>query len=348
MHLRPRFTAACLTITLVFIMGMALFTRTSAAAQREYVLTGKTMGTFYRIKFIPDKPVSKALWKKKVALRLKTVNARLSMYLKNSELSRFNAAPAHTPFHLSTDFRRVLEQCTHLYVISDGAWDGTVKPLVDLWGFGIKGTAPNLPAPEAIEAAMARTGFDKLILKDQTLTKTTDGITLDLGAIAKGYGVDEIARLFPDAGIKNFLVEIGGEVVGGGRNTRGTPWVVGISRPVKGTISSGIYRVVTLDNMAIATSGNYRNFFEREHKTYSHIINPVTGYPVDNLVVSASVIAPNCTIADGLATALMVMDPAKGIDLINRMEHIECLIILKQGKKFVPKRSKGFKTYEMD
>ncbi|PIE61309.1 MAG: hypothetical protein CSA29_03995 [Desulfobacterales bacterium] len=348
MHLRPRFTTICLTITLIFITGTALSTTVSAAAQREYVLTGKTMGTFYRIKFIPDKPVSKALWKKKVALRLKAVNARLSMYLKDSEISRFNAAPAHTPFHLSTDFRRVLEQCTHLYTISDGAWDGTVKPLVDLWGFGVKDKATDLPTTEAIEAAMAHTGFDKLILKDQTLTKAADGITLDLGAIAKGYGVDEIARLFPAAGIKNYLVEIGGEVAGGGRNQRGIPWVVGISRPVKGAMSSGIYRVVTLDNKAIATSGNYRNFFELDNKTYAHIINPATGYPVDNLVVSASVIAPECTIADGLATALMVMDPAKGIDLINRMDHIECLIILKQGEVFVPKRSKGFKAYEMD
>ncbi|WDP91607.1 MAG: FAD:protein FMN transferase [Desulfobacter sp.] len=332
----------------VILLATLLVATVFTASAREYVFTGKTMGTFYRIKFISNQPVSLPLWKKKVNIRLREVNTQLSMFQKNSEISRFNAGPPHTPFKLSTDFSRVLEQCRRLHALSGGAWDGTVKPLVDLWGFGVRDKAPALPAPREIKAALARTGFDKLVLKGRTLTKTEAGLTLDLGSIAKGYGVDEIARLFPDAGITDYLIEIGGELAGGGRNIKGKPWSVGISRPVKGTVNSGLYRVVTLDNMAIATSGNYRNFFEINGKTYSHIIHPDTGYPVDNRVVSASVIAKNCTIADGLATALMVMDTDSAIDLVNGLADIECLIIKNDGSSLIPVRSKGFKAFEMD
>ncbi len=317
-----------------------------AAEAREYLLTGKTMGTFYRIKFIPSSPVSRALWEKKVQTRLKEVNARLSMFQKTSEISRFNTTPPQTPFRLSTDFQQVLLQCKTLYSISGGAWDGTVKPLVDLWGFGTRGRTDALPDQDAIRSALKRTGFDKLILEGRILTKTAPGITLDLGSIAKGYGVDEIARLFAESGIKSHLIEIGGELSGSGKNKGGNPWSVGISTPEKTDVTSDLYTVISLDNMAIATSGNYRNFFDINGKTYSHIIHPNTGYPVDNQVVSASVIAENCTLADGLATALMVMDTDKAIDLVNRMDNTECLIMRKQGKSLVPARSKGFSTYE--
>ncbi|HCY84708.1 MAG TPA: FAD:protein FMN transferase [Desulfobacteraceae bacterium] len=320
-----------------------------ASSKKEFVLTGKTMGTFYRIKFLTRKPISQSLWDKKVKIRLKEVNARLSMYQKDSEISRFNRTPEHQAFRLSKDFYAVLLQCRNLHRLSHGAWDGTVKPLVDLWGFGTREKTGTLPSDQDIRAALAKTGFSRLVLGEKkTLTKTVAGITLDLGSIAKGYGVDEIARLFAEAGIFDHLVEIGGELAAAGRNKKGNPWTVGITKPQKGTLNPGLYRVVSLDNAAIATSGNYRNFFEYQGKTYSHIINPQTGYPVENKVVSASVIAPDCTRADGLATALMVMDVDAGIALVNRLENTECLIIKKEGDRMVPVRSEGFKRFEYE
>jgi len=268
------------------------------------------------------------------------------MYDSASEISRFNRTPANNPFKLSTDFYQVLLESLHLYRITDGAWDGTVKPLVDLWGFGSRKGTDTLPAPGQIKNALARTGFHKLTLADHLLTKQEAGITLDLGSIAKGYGVDAIAQLFSANGIKNFLVEIGGELVGSGKNKRGHPWVVGITRPEKKGLSPALYRTISLENRAIATSGNYRNFFERDGQLFSHIIDPKTGFPVGNKVVSTSVIAENCTIADGLATALMVMEVQKGIDLVNSLPNIECLIIQKQGSGFISTQSDRFEALE--
>ena len=340
--LRTARLAAAVLLTAIFVSPSLLL-----AGSEEILLTGKTMGTYYRIKFIPEQQVSRALWEKKVDIRLKEVNARLSMYQKDSELSRFNRAPEGKPFHVSSDFQKVLIQCSTLYTLSHGAWDGTVKPLVDLWGFGIRKSRRTLPQVDKIAAALSRVGFDKLKREGRTLTKTAPGITLDLGSIAKGYGVDEIARLFREGGIKNCLVDIGGELAGFGKNKKDKPWVVGISKPEKKTLAPGLYDAVRLDNMAVATSGNYRNFFELNGKTYSHIIHPAKGWPVDNHVVSASVIAGDCTRADGLATALMVMDTKEGIAMIESLAGVECLIIKKEGETLTAFRSQGFAGYEV-
>ncbi|NDY70770.1 FAD:protein FMN transferase [Desulfobacter hydrogenophilus] len=333
--------------SLMLLMGTTLLLPTHSLATQEYVFTGQTMGTTYSIKMISAKPLSKSLWQKKINLRLKQVNARLSMYQKNSELSRFNAAPKDQIFRASADFYQVLDQCRHLHTLTDGAWDGTVKPLVDLWGFGTKGRRDTPPEPAEIKAALKQIGFNKLKIGDHVLTKTMSGITLDLGSIAKGYGVDEIARLIREGGIKSYLVEIGGELVGAGENKHRKAWIVGITNPQKGFLNSGLYKEVRLDNKAIATSGNYRNYFEKNGRIYSHIISPKTGYPVKNAVISVSVISDTCTLADGLATALMVMDTHQSLALINSLKNTECLIIRQDGKKRNALRSSGFKSYEI-
>lgn len=333
---------------LMLLFGTAMLLPAQSLATQEYVFTGQTMGTSYSIKLISAKPLSKRLWQEKIDLRLKQVNARLSMYQKNSELSRFNAAPKDRVFRISADLYQVLEQCRRLHALTFGAWDGTVKPLVDLWGFGTKGRRVTPPKPEEIKTALEHIGFNKLEIGDHVLTKTIPGITLDLGAIAKGYGVDEIARLIREGGIKNYLVEIGGELAGAGKNKQRRTWIVGIANPEKGILGSGLYKEVRLGNKAIATSGNYRNYFEKNGHIYSHIISPKTGYPVENAVVSASVISNTCTWADGLATALMVMDTHQALTLINSLDNTECLIIRQDGKKRTAMRSSGFKSYEID
>lgn len=331
---------------LMLLMGTTLLLPARSSAAREYVFTGRTMGTTYAIKMVSAKTLSKSLWQEKIDLRLKQVNARLSMYQKDSELSRFNAAPKNQLFRISPDFYQVLDQCRTIHTLTAGAWDGTVKPLVDLWGFGTKGRRDTPPKPAQIKTALQRIGFDTLKIGDHVLTKTIPGITLDLGSIAKGYGVDEIARLIREGGIKNYLVEIGGELAGSGENKHRKAWTVGITNPEKGFLNSGLYKQVRLSNKAIATSGNYRNYFEENGHIYSHIISPKTGYPVENNVVSASVISDTCTFADGLATALMVMDTHQALALVNRLDNTECLIIRQDGKKRTALRSAGFKRYE--
>ncbi|MCP3943900.1 MAG: FAD:protein FMN transferase [Desulfobacteraceae bacterium] len=331
------------SIVLLFLLSLAI-PHTAAAGQ--YTITGRTMGTFYSIKFISMEEQSPEVWQERVDVRLKELNARLSMFDPKSEISLFNRQPANQPFRLSNDFYRVLLESRHMNTITNGAWDGTIKPLVDLWGFGTINRHDTLPKDSQIQKALARTGFHKLVLADHLLTKKEDGITLDLSSIAKGYGVDAIARFLSTNSIENFLVEIGGELVGSGTNKQEHPWLVGISKPgIKG-LNPRIYKVITLKNKAIATSGNYQNYFEKNGKIFSHIINPKTGFPVKNQVVSTSVIAKNCTIADGLATALMVMDVQKGIDLVNGLADTECLIIQKQGNKFISTQSKGFEALE--
>ena len=329
--------------TLFFIIISGCFPGSSQAGlTRQTTLTRRTMGTFYKIKYISGMKNAKAAWKEKVETRLKEINRRLSMYDKKSELSRFNRSQDRQFGPVSPDFFRMIETGARLYKMTDGAWDGTIKPLVDLWGFGTGREQGDRPAPETVSRILARTGFGRIHITDTRQITRDLAVSLDFGSIAKGYGVDEIARLFTSAGIKNVLVEIGGELYGAGRNKKDKAWAVGISRPDKTFAKQTLYKVVRLDNQAIATSGNYRNFYEKDGRTYSHIIDPATGYPVQNRIVSASVISDSCTFADGLATALMVMDVKDGIALVNSLEGTECLIVQRIDGKFMDHVSKGF------
>ena len=335
------------TILFYFFFSFLIFYSTGTTGlasnfHRQYTISGKTMGTFYTIKFISGKKESPSLWKSKVDVRLKAVNKKLSMYDPESELSVFNRQKIAKPIHISSDFYSILLTAKKLYRLTDGSWDGTVKPLVDLWGFGTKKRDKQIPDTDKISLALSKTGFDHIhIKKPQTIYKTSD-ITLDLGSIAKGYGVDAIATLFTSSGIHDVLVEIGGELYASGKNKKGKYWSVGISRPDKQFANQGLYKIVRLKTQALATSGNYRNFFEINKKTFSHIIDPKTGFPIDNQIVSASVISKDCTFADGLATALMVMDVQKAIKLVNRLENTECLIIQKKEQQFISHVSKNF------
>jgi FAD:protein FMN transferase len=323
-----------------------VFLCTAPMAQaKEYTIQGRTMGTFYTVKLVSSRQQSTDLWQKKIDTRLAQVNAGLSMYDPESDLSRFNRTEPGQPFRLSRDFARVMDTARSVFTLTDGAWDGTVKPLVDLWGFGTREPADSLPDPGDITNALALTGFQHLTFENTHVKKTKPGITLDLGSIAKGYGVDAIAGVLTESDIDDFLVEIGGELYGSGRNRLKKPWSVGITHPLKTGTDGGFYKVVNLENRAIATSGDYRNYFEIQGKIYSHIIDPKTGFPVDNQVVSASVIADTCTFADALATALMVMDPEDSLALVDSLEHVECLIIQKTPAGFTEFASRGFHAF---
>ena len=306
-------------------------------------ISGRTMGTFYHVKISHPEKIDRGLLKNKIDSQLQAVNESMSMYLKTSEISIFNRSEETSPMAISDGFALVLDQARTLYNLTGGAWDGTIKPLVDLWGFGTQNSSGTAPDKATIHLALEKTGFDKIVLSGETIAKKNPEVTLDLGSIAKGYGVDQVADLLLKNGFKNILVEIGGEVVAKGEKRPGRPWNVGIATPDKQIAKQTVYQAVSLENQALATSGDYRNFVVMNKKAYSHIIDPSTGYPVDNGVVSASVLADTCTFADGLATALMVMGPGKGIALVNRMEGTECLIIV-QGKDgaFKNRYSEGF------
>ncbi|MFH2059345.1 MAG: FAD:protein FMN transferase, partial [Pseudomonadota bacterium] len=333
--------------TLAFLLSSTVV---EGGLKRENTISGKTMGTFYKIKYISDLHTSQGLWKQKVDTRLKEINKHLSMYDPKSELSVFNQEIIGKPVSISSDFFTMIQEGERLYQLTNGAWDGTIKPLVDLWGFGTQKKAMMIPKQETIQSALSQTGFNHIQINGPRSITKQNFITLDFGSIAKGYGVDAIAKLFVTSGIHNVLVEIGGELFASGKNKNNELWSVGISRPDKVFARQTLFKIIQLDNQAIATSGNYRNFYEIDNKTYSHIIDPKTGFPVKNKIVSASVISKDCTFADGLATALMVMDVEKGIELVNTLDGTECLIVqkiepgLKTDQEFISHFSKNFES----
>lgn len=316
--------------------------RDCPAARHQTTITGRTMGTFYTVKFISRKKESVLVWKKRIDMQLRQVNRNMSMFDPKSELSEFNRLAPDTGFTASTNLYAILEQARELHGLTRGAWDGTVKPLVDLWGFGTRTQSTPVPDPEAIAQALAGTGFSNITFIPPRTIKKTKPVTLDLGSIAKGWGVDAVKRLLKGFKIEDCLVEIGGELSATGKNAKNQNWSVGINRPDIKSAGQELFRVVRLENQAIATSGNYRNFFIHEGRKYTHIIDPRTGYPVDGSIVSATVVNPSCTFADGLATALMVMSAEQGVALVNTLKDTECLIIEKKGDQFVPVESENF------
>jgi thiamine biosynthesis lipoprotein len=298
-------------------------------AKREHTLTGRTMGTTYSIKVLTGYFGSVSGLQEKIDRRLDQINHSMSPYLKHSEISRFNRfQEVGVEFPISQDFLRVMQLAARIHALSEGAWDGTVNPLVDLWGFGRAGRPDQRPPPEKIAARLGDIGFQKIEVKDSgALVKRQAAVSLDLSSIAKGYGVDQVAAEVRQAGFSDFLVEIGGEVYAAGRRPDGRSWRVGINLPKTDARFDQVYKVVSLRDRAFATSGDYRNFFVENGVRYSHIIDPRSGYPVAQGVVSASILADNCTLADGLATAAMVMGAEKGLALIHRLEGVEGLIV---------------------
>jgi len=297
---------------------------------QKYVISGKTMGTYYHVAVHTHKKILAENLKQKIEVQLKITNQQMSLYLPSSEISKFNSVEKNKPINISKNFYRVIIQAQKLHKLTKGAWDGTIRPLYDLWNFDKTGLkASSIPDQSKIETCLDNIGFKNIIIKEKNLKKKISPLTLDLGSIAKGYGVDAVAKLLKGAGFKNFFVEIGGEIYVSGERSLTKKWRVGIADPSPG-FHSGSYKILELSDMALATSGTYRNFFEYKGKTYSHIINPETGWPVNNNIVSASVLADNCMMADGLATGLMVMGKKKAIALVNTLDNVECMIIIKK------------------
>ncbi len=267
---------------------------------------GRVFGTVYHIKYD-----SKENLEPEILSELQRVDNSLSMFNERSVISRVNRGES---VEVDTMFAYVFRLARNVSERTGGAFDITVAPLVQAWGFGFK-NAENV-TPAMTDSLLAFVGYDKVRLDGRRVVKADPRVMLDCSAIAKGYGVDAVARLLDRNGIHNYMVEIGGEVVVKGHNPRSEDWNIGISRPVEDSLSTGGEEpqvVLAVTDRALATSGNYRRFYYRNGRKYAHTIDPHTGMPVQHSILSASVLAADCATADAYATAFMVMglDSAK-------------------------------------
>ena len=282
-------------------------------------IKGESMGTSYSINVLGDERIEQD----RIDRRLVEINDTFSTWQTDSELSQLNRAPVDEWIDISSELYSMLKQSVEIYQQTDGYFDPGIGRLIDLWGFGASGGRTEPPKREEIEQAFENSSIRYLLMEDGRVKKTRS-IHINLSAIAKGYAVDEVARLIKTSGIKNFLVEIGGEVVASGSN-RGDDWVVGVERPDnKAPIP------IVLKDASISTSGNYRNYFIWEGKKYMHIFNPSTGLPANNDLSSVSVIHPQSAMSDAYATAMMAMGSMKAIELANKLKLTVLLITIKE------------------
>jgi len=289
-------------------------------APREIVLTGAAMGTTWTLRVAPrQQGADAAAIRRLVQAALAEVDESMSTYRRDSSVSRFNAAGSTDWIDVPRPLAEVVAESQRIHALSGGAFDITVAPLVRLWGFGPAEPRSDPPTDESVSATLAACGASNLDVRLETpaLRKRAPGLTLDLDAIAPGYAVDLVSARLGEAGFRRHMVEIGGELRVLGRNADGRPWRIGIERPDESGRS--VARVLHLVDMAVSTSGDYRDFFEAAGQRYSHTLDPRTGRPVTHALASVTVLRPTATEADGLSTALMVLGPAAGFELAERM-----------------------------
>ncbi|MGB5833355.1 MAG: FAD:protein FMN transferase [Thiohalocapsa sp.] len=300
------------------------------------------MGTTYSIQLVDlPRSLTGPGVQQRVNAVLAGVNDLMSTYQADSELSRFNASPSTDWFPVSMELVSVVAEAQAISSASGGAFDVTVGPLVNLWGFGPELKADQLPTQVEIDAALARTGHDKLRMRfdPPSLRKDRPDLYVDLSGIAKGYGVDRVMDLLAREGIANALVEIGGEVYGHGQKPQGEPWQIAVERPE--IDARRVFRVIPLRNLGMATSGDYRNFFQLGGRRYSHSIDPVTGRPVEHSLASVTVLAESTMRADAWATALLVLGPERGLALA-KARGLAALMIGREGKDLSARSTAAF------
>ncbi len=300
--------------------------------KREYKFSGRTMGTTYSISIISESKFDKDKIQSNVDSILVEINRQMSTYIKDSEISQFNRWNSKEPFLVSDEFAFVVKSALDIYQRTNGAFDITVMPLVDLWGFFIRHADEWRPPTEgSIQNILLNVGSHQIRVDGNYLIKTNPEVQIDVNAIAKGFGVDEVSEYLVDYGFDHCLVEIGGEVRCVGKNIYGEAWKIGIDKPEYNSVpGQDLASVISLDNQAMATSGDYRNYFTWENMMYSHAIDARTGYPVKMNVASATVIAPTCLQADALATALLVMGKHDSEKLIESLPEVSCIMIIRE------------------
>lgn len=335
-----------LLLTALLLTLSACFPNNNTGKE-EILLQGRTMGTTYNIKVVGTKEQVVALnLQQKIDSALRNVNQQMSTYIKDSEISLFNQSTSTKPIEVSAGFARVLKESIRLGKLSEGKLDVTVGPLVNLWGFGPEQRPETIPSDETLAAARKRVGLQNVVLEGNMLSKKIPDVYIDLSTIAKGYGVDVIAELIESNGITRYLVEIGGEMRLKGFKHTGELWAIAIEKPILDPSGEerAIHQVIIPKDNAVATSGDYRNYFEAEGQRFSHIIDPDTGKPIDHNLVSVTVITPSSMTADGLSTTLMVMGMEKGMAFATE-KNIAALFISKTENGFDERFTVKFKQY---
>ena len=302
------------------------------------------MGTTFSVKIVqPGDLAEKELLRQRISDMLADLDAKLSTYKAESDLSVFNRSESTGWVAVSRELCNVVDAAMAISRLTGGAFDITVGPLVNLWGFGPDSARSTPPAADAIAETMEIVGYQKLEADcgQPALRKSVAGLYVDLSGFAKGYAVDKVAEILDEYATENYLVEIGGEVFMKGKNAAGKPWAIAIEKPLDDTRS--VQTVVQLTNAAMATSGDYRNFFEWNGQRYSHTIDPATGYPVPHSGAAVTIITASTARADGLATGLLVLGPDKGILLADEKE-IAAYFLVRNDGEFEERASRAFEN----
>ncbi len=315
-----------LGLLLVVVLVQGCFPNNNDSTKEELLLQGPTMGTTYNIKFVIEKgQLDVNQLHHEIDAALVQVNQEMSTYIPDSELSLFNKSAGDTPVAMSNGLAKVINESIRLGKLTSGKLDVTVGPLVNLWGFGPLARPDVVPSDEALANAKANTGLNHIVIDGNQLSKTLPSLYVDLSTIAKGYGVDVIAELLESKNIQSYLVEVGGEMRLKGFKANGTLWTIAVEKPISN--ERVIHQFVVPKDNAVATSGDYRNYFEEDGQRFSHIIDPQTGKPINHKLVSVTVIHPSAMTADGLSTAIMVMGPEVGLAFAEENELAAMLIV---------------------
>lgn len=334
-------------VSLIVLLSLIFIRPAHKSQNATYRFQGETMGTFYSIIISGKLNIGPETLKKRIQTRLNAIDHALSTWQPDSEVSRFNKLQSTDWFSISDDFFKVLQVAETIHQESKGGFDITLFPLVDLWGYG-PDKQEEIIKKTTIQRLLKNVDQATLMIEPSRIQKKNPEVTIDLSAIAKGYAVDEVAKLLRKHEISNFTVEIGGEVVVSGRNPQEEPWSVGIEAPVESHLKNKSYiHRLELTSGALATSGSYHNYQEQEQNKIKshHIIDPKTGYPTDNGVVSVTVYAPTCMEADAIATALMVLGVEQGLTWIEEKPHVEALFLRRTQEGYLSEQaSSGFKT----
>lgn len=316
---------AAFIFLLLLIAGTVWIVRFRGTSQLR-TAQGGIFGTTYHVKYESPQPLDA-----EILAELQRVDASLSVFNPQSVISQINDGRRE---RVDAMLYEVLQKARQVSEATGGAFDITVMPLVNAWGFGFK--HGKLPVPDReVDSLRALVGYRRLELtSDSVLHKEDARISIDCGAIAKGYGVDRVARLLRDRGVRNFMVEIGGEVVTKGRNPQtARPWQIGVSRPDETRQGEGeVQTVLSLENAALATSGNYHNFYIRDGRKYAHTIDPRTGRPVQHSLLSATVMAHDCATADAYATAFMVLGLDSAMQVVKGTKGLKAYFIYADGQ----------------
>ncbi len=323
------------------VLWLPLALAACQSRSRVIELSGATMGTTYKITAVDHKnAVTEAQAQDAVNMAFARVNTLMSNWDSGSEVSRLNASNSTAPMTVSAELAEVLNAAQDINALSDGQFDVTLGPLIDLWGFGANGATNAAPAEADITRVAAATGQKNVLeIRGNQVAKRNADATVYLSAIGKGFGVDAAGKALAALGLQDYMVEVGGDIVTAGKNPDGLDWRIGVETPL--AASPALQQVVGLSNMGLATSGDYRNYFEQDGQRFSHILDAKTGRPVTHRTTSATVLAENAMLADAWATAMLVLGKDRGME-IAKEQNLAVLFIERGTNDFVTTASPRF------